>query len=84
MPQYCFRDIESGEELELFFPMNSAPSIGDVIDHDGRKLERRVSKGFSVPDPFKSYTTRVCSGGIARGLGMQVDKNDNPVVNSRA
>ena len=40
MPRYSFKTLETGKEVELFFPMDEAPSIGDVVDVLGLKLVR--------------------------------------------
>jgi hypothetical protein len=40
MPRYSFKTLKSGKEVELFYPMDEAPSIGDEIDVLGMKLVR--------------------------------------------
>ena len=45
---YVFQDVESGETLDLDFPLGKAPKIGKVIKRDGRRLRRIASCYLAV------------------------------------
>ena len=51
MPEYQFEDVETGEEALAFFPMADAPTIGAVVEVDGRRLRRRFSDCQINSDP---------------------------------
>jgi len=42
MAIYDFRDVSSGEMVEVSIPMDKAPKFGALIQRDGRKLRRVI------------------------------------------
>ncbi|RMF59240.1 MAG: hypothetical protein D6746_08510 [Bacteroidetes bacterium] len=57
MPEYDFEDIETGELVGVFYSMSdpSLPSIGEVIDHKGRRIRRIVSRHLASVRGFKPH-----------------------------
>ena len=59
MPEYPFMDVETGDPVDEFFPIADAPEIGSVVEVEGRKLKRLVSR-MSKPKitnyAFKGYS----------------------------
>lgn len=62
---YEFVDTQTGEGVEIVFPMGECPGIGDKILHDGREVERVFSMpagikvlGLQTFKPFASESMR--------------------------
>lgn len=54
---YPFRDLDTGEPVEVSMSMADAPSIGDVIDHEGRRLVRLPSRPEAIVRGFEPFST---------------------------
>ena len=82
---YEYKDLETGEVLELYQPASESVPIGEVIEKDGRRLERlfpshvQTTMGeLGVQDKYP-YKLRSQS----RDIDCPKDKNGIPVVESR-
>lgn len=59
MPLYSFKDLDTGEPIELFYQMGQAPGLGEKIRHKGRHLQRLVEAPMGRVKPekrFKAYS----------------------------
>jgi hypothetical protein len=44
MPIYSFKDSETGQTTERFYPLADMPNIGDTIEESGRKFVRILDR----------------------------------------
>ncbi len=80
MPTYEFKDVETGEHSEHFLKLGEQPGYGEIIEIDGRKLERVVEGSANVVGPRKEYVTRVVP---KHTPGFKHDKDGRCVVENR-
>jgi len=59
MPEYLFRDTETGDEVGVFFNMadSALPSIGDEIVRGGRTLVRLMSPHMASSRGFTPHVS---------------------------
>ena len=58
MPIYSFKDSETGQTAERFYPLAEMPRIGDIVEEDGRKLVRIVDQPRIVVSKDHSFVAR--------------------------
>lgn len=49
MPIYSFKDSETSEVVEKFYPLDEMPRIGEAVEDKGRKLVRIVDQPRIAP-----------------------------------
>lgn len=82
MPLYPFIS-ESGEVYEVSYSMRDAPSIGDIIELDGKKLTRIVSN-FTVDPGTNRNQYPYVSTALPRKLeGCPTNAQGKPIIMSR-
>ena len=43
MPIYVFKDVETGNQIDSYFPASEAPSFGDTVVIDGKECVRQLN-----------------------------------------
>jgi hypothetical protein len=84
MVLYQFQDIETGEELDLDFPMERAPEIGSLVRYKGRRLKRLVSR-MSQPKVMENrFINYQVQTGTEQATGAEAyDSKGRPMFSSR-
>ena len=57
MPEYLFRDIDTGDEVSMVYSMSDVPPIGDEVVVSGRTLRRIASPHRASVRGFKPHTS---------------------------
>jgi hypothetical protein len=81
MPLYDFEDLTTGERVEMPFPMRDAPSIGAVIDHEGRQLKRLASPHVAMAD--KGFTPFISEQMAENTPGFKKTPDGRCIVESK-
>lgn len=80
--KYEFTDVD-GNIVEIEMPMRDAPSIGSIIERDGRRLTRIASAMQVDPGTNRSQYPYV-SNSLPRNLvGCKATKLGKPIVESK-
>jgi len=80
--KYEFTD-DDGNLIEIEMPMREAPSIGSIIERDGRRLTRIASAMQVDPGTNRSQYPYV-SNSLPRNLtGCKTTKLGKPIVESK-
>lgn len=75
MPTYGFKDLSSGETLDLYVDsIVDAPDVGDVIEVNGRRLERV----WDLKDSRSSFHVSSSRQFVAQSLPPVVDSDGIP------
>tara|TARA_R110002020_G_scaffold134211_2_gene299336 strand:+ start:602 stop:922 length:321 start_codon:yes stop_codon:yes gene_type:complete len=84
MVLYQFEDAETGEGVEVDFPMQEVPAIGAVVCYEGRRLRRLVSQTSQpkvMQNRFINYQVRT---GTEEASGAEAyDSKGRPMFSSR-
>jgi len=86
MPNYLFEELKSKENVEAFYHYEDAPSIGDVVDIDGRECKRVASfvldtAGIARKTHKYPYFSRVLPRNIR---GCECNSKGQPIIKSQA
>lgn len=46
--RYEFLDLQTGDRVELDFPMSQAPPLDTILEHEGRTLQRVVTNPAAI------------------------------------
>jgi hypothetical protein len=81
--KYEFQDSD-GNLIELDYPMREAPSIGSIIEHEGRRLTRVPSLSVQVDPATNRSQYPYVSQALPRNLaGCKTAKGGKPIVESK-
>ena len=58
MPMYSFKDAETEEVFEYYYPIDDRPCIGDILERDGRTLVRIIDTPCVAPVRDYCFTAR--------------------------
>jgi len=79
---YEFLD-ESGNVVEINMPMRDAPSIGSIINHEGRALTR-IASDMQVDPGTNRHQYPYVSHSLPRNLdGCKTTRKGKPIVTSK-
>ena len=86
MPNYLFKELETKESVEAFYQSKDAPSIGDVVDIEGKKCKRVASfvldtAGIARKTHKYPYISRVLPRNIR---GCECNGKGQPIIKSQA
>lgn len=80
--KYEFQD-DSGNVVEIDFPMREAPSIGSIITHEGRRLTR-IASSMQVDPGTNRHQYPYVSNSLPRRLeGCKSDRLGKPIIMSK-
>jgi len=81
--KYEFQDAD-GNVVEIDMMMRDAPSIGSIIEHDGRRLTRIASVSVQVDPAANRSQYPYVSHALPRNLaGCKVANGGKPIVESK-
>jgi len=80
--KYEFLDSD-GNVVEIEMPMRDAPSIGSIIEHEGRALTR-IASAMQVDPGTNRHTYPYVSNALPRNLeGCKTNRIGKPVIMSK-
>ena len=81
---YEFVNDRTGDAVELSFSMNTVPSIGEIIEHEGEKLRRIAGCQVDAGMEAKVHGYPYVSSSLPRNLkGCDTNRQGKPIVTSR-
>lgn len=80
--KYEFTD-EHGNVVEMEFPMREAPSIGSIIERDGKRFTRIASAMQVDPGTNRSIYPYVSNALPRRLEGCKTTRSGKPIVESK-
>ena len=81
---YEFENVGTGEKRDFHSLMDSAPCIGEIVEHSGEKWRRIVNFQVDVGMEAKVHGYPYVSNSLPRNLeGCETTKQGKPIVKSR-
>ncbi len=81
---YQFKDVETGEPVDVDMPMAKAVDIGAIIRRKGRKLKRLAPNLTTPVIAGDFYTNYQCTPGTSESSGAKnYDEKGRPKFTSR-
>ena len=86
MPTYVFKDAETGEKIDRYFPIAEAPRFGETIIVDGREYVRQLNFNLdSAGIARKTHKYPYLSRSLPRDLnGCECNSKGQPIIKSQA
>ena len=82
---YQFQDVDTGEPVELSYSMSEVPSIGEIVEKNGKKFKRVFSDCFvDAGIESKVHGYPYVSSSLPRNLaGCETNNQGKPIITSR-
>lgn len=84
MPMYEFVEVDTGDKRDFFYRMDSAPCIGEIVEHSGKQYKRVVNFQLDAGMEAKVHGYPYVSSSLPRNLeGCDTNRQGKPVITSR-
>jgi hypothetical protein len=83
MPNYEFTN-QAGQVVEVYYPMSTVPSVGEVVQHPERGTLTRILSSAQLSPNFTTGTYPYVSHTLPRNMpGVRCDATGHPIISSR-